>query len=338
LRELQRRLKEKQAACEQMREDIIAVRAEQEKAKSACMAGVNAAKVQMARMSAELKALTSCTQAFNLDEVASAVEDDELAGTALPSEASARSRPQQSEEERARLEALRLRARQLRHELSKWRHQAESLESASHSQEEEIVYLKAQLTHARDVLDSTRYAVRHHEVERKLREAALLPLPDGAGNPDLRTDLRLWQGENFHKLTTRLPDKMTLEAKCERRIRERTEERAGVLTTKAQRLMSVVSSQQLLIQRLERQLLQEEDQLEQREGQLAGVARQRARLKGALRQRSDDVVAAAVGVPGMRKQSSSVPPGRCSDNGMGGAGGIAKSSSVALLPLIEERH
>uniref|UniRef100_A0A7S2G794 Uncharacterized protein n=1 Tax=Alexandrium andersonii TaxID=327968 RepID=A0A7S2G794_9DINO len=262
-------------------------------------------------------------------------EAGEQPSVATSAPAAATSRLPTTEEERARLEALRMESRLMRHELSKWRHQADSLEAERTGQEREIVYLKAQLAHARDVLDSTRHAVKHHEVERKLREVSLLPLPvDTSGASDIR-DLRLLQGGDLSKLMLNT-NKGAIEAKAERAIRERTEERAGSLSIKAQRLMGVVSSQQLLIQRLEKQLIKDEDALEQREWQLADAAKQRKRLKGALRQRSDDLVAAAVGVPGMRKKlSSSVPPGRCSDSG---SGGMVKSSSVSQLPSIDDKN
>merc|ERR1719220_2005377 len=88
------------------------------------------------------------------------------------------------------------------------------------------------------------------------------------GNPSSMGDLRSLRGSQFEQQTLQTGGHHSIEAKAERCVRERTEDRAGVLSGKAQKLMSVVSSQQLLIQRLEKQLVKEEDLLEQREKQL----------------------------------------------------------------------
>lgn len=318
LEELHKVLKAKREDSEQLLQDITGIHAEKEAAKAACMAGVEAAKVQMARLTAELKLLQAPPRNSIEEETGGASQQGSTA---------------QSAAECAHIEALRLQGRHLRHELSKWRHQAQALEAESKGQEDEIAYLKAQLAHARDVLDSTRSAVRHHEVERQLRDAALLPLTEEPGSAHPHKELRLWQGGDPMKLQTAL-GKLSLETKCERNIRERVEERADALNTKAQKLMSIVSSQQLVIQNLEQQLIKEEDALQQRDWQLMGLAKQQARLKGALRQRSDGVVALAVGVPGIRKRSSSLPPGRCPD-AVGATGGSLAKPSTTQLPVIQ---
>jgi len=88
-------------------------------------------------------------------------------------------------------------------------------------------------------------------------------------------------------------------------------------------LTGVVASQQLLIQRLEKTVLKEEGLLEQRDAQLADESRRHLRLKGALRRRSDQAVAQALGWPhgGKKKQrAASVPPGLCSDGDGAGSG------------------
>mmetsp|Transcript_55756 Transcript_55756/g.129858 ORF Transcript_55756/g.129858 Transcript_55756/m.129858 type:complete len:322 (-) Transcript_55756:499-1464(-) len=306
LEELQRRLQEKRAACQHLREEIAATRVECDAAKGSCLAGIQAAKVQMARMSAELATLRQRAEA-RAAASALAAEGSEGADplTASASASAGLSNSGSPADDSLRHEALQMEARTLRHELSKWKHQAEMLDAARQGQEREIAHLKANLTHARDVLDSTRLAVRHHEVERKLRETALVPFPEAGhpgGSPSSKNDLRAMRGSNFEKL----PRHGSIEAKAERTIRERTEDRAGVLSSKAQKLMSVVSSQQLLIQRLEKQLLKEEDLLGQREWQLAEASKRHSRVKGALRKKSDGVVAVALGVPGSRKPSTSV--------------------------------
>jgi len=312
LGEAERRLEERRAACRQLQQELEAARAEKDAARSACLAGVDAARTQMARMRAELGLLRQ------LASPAAAAEGPGPADGGGSVASSLAMSQRQTDEEQSRQQDLQVQARTLRYELSKWRHQVEQLEEERRDQEEELSRLRAQLTHAHDVLESTRHAVRHHEVERNLRESGLVPLSfDGAGEGEPPALSKL----------NRVPllggGHSSIEAKAERCVRERTDKRAGVLAGKAQRLTGVVSSQQLLIQRLEKELLKEEDVLERRQLQLASESRRHLHLKGALRRRSDGVVAAALGVPG-----------RCP--GLGG--GVQKSSSVSQLPLIDERH
>ena len=68
-----------------------------------------------------------------------------------------------------------MQVRALRHARARWKHQFELLSAARPKQEEEIVTLKAELTHTLDVLESTRNVVQHHVVDQQdslMREGA----------------------------------------------------------------------------------------------------------------------------------------------------------------------
>lgn len=330
LQGLQSRVQAKRAHCQQLREQVAAVHADKDAAKNACMSGVEAAKVQMGRLREEVSAMranhgqsqplsgaaTSAEQSQEASHASSLVPHEREGVVAVHSGTPAVA-PRETDEERGRRDGLQLQARTLRHELSKWKHQAELLEAQRPQQEQEIITLKAKLTHFTDVLDSTRNTVRHHDVEQKLRDVVPISLPND-------------ERESGYRLPLQGGGHGSVEAKAERIVRERTEERNGGLSSKAKRLMGVVGAQQLLIQRLEKQLLKEESALEQKEMQLAHETNSHTNLKGALRKRSNFVVAAALGVPGAR--SSSVPPGMSQDHSS--ANISTTSVSASQLPSI----
>lgn len=295
---LQRLVIGKQAACQHLREQIAAAKAECTAAQRAGAAGIRAARAQMLRMRAELTEVRR--------QIGEAVDDNSEAGPPMLTDA-AGAHPQTAptgasrEEERLRRQALLLEARALRHELIKWQHQAEELEAKGPGQDAEILRLKAELTHISDILESTRHAVRHHMVEQSIQEAAVQQRRSGntKGGKGGETALPLYAGGHGN-----------VEATAERFVREKAEERNSQLSGKAKRLSSIGASQQLLIQRLEKQVLKGEGMLDQKEAQYIHETRNHYHLRSALKRHSDNVVAAALGVPGARqRRTSSVPPG-----------------------------
>ncbi|CAJ1337647.1 unnamed protein product [Effrenium voratum] len=237
---LQRELEVKRQSCEKLRHHLAATRQEKETVVQSCLAGVEAAQAQMAQMRAELEMLKQAPK----DEAEPSVAD---------------------EEEVSWRQMKLLECRNLRHELSKWRHQVATLEAKRPQDEAEVARLKVEVMHAQDVLESTRHAVRHLEVEQSMGE-----VPD--------EDCQM--GAPTH----------SIEVVAERHVRERAEERGSHLAQKAKRLGQVILAQKLLIQRLEKQIITEESLLEQKEMQLAGEEKLHIRLKVALRQRSDEIV------------------------------------------------
>lgn len=188
-------------------------------------------------------------------------------------------------------QSLQLEARGLRHELSKWQHQCTVFEAEGPRQDAEIAQLKAELQHANDVLESTKNALRHQRVE------GLQPPPadkSGATKAGGQVSVPLHAGGHS-----------SIEANAERLVREKAQARNEALTEKARRLTDVTRHQQIAIQRLERDLMKESSELEQREVKIAAASRRQLHLKGALRRCSDDMVAMALG---MAPQAAGVPP------------------------------
>eukprot|EP00931_Biecheleriopsis_adriatica_P016448 TRINITY_DN12110_c0_g1_i1.p1 TRINITY_DN12110_c0_g1~~TRINITY_DN12110_c0_g1_i1.p1 ORF type:complete len:307 (-),score=92.97 TRINITY_DN12110_c0_g1_i1:188-1108(-) len=264
----QQELELKLRACDQLKIRLEACKREKHTIQQACSAGLEASKAQMAQMRAELKALRQARESV----AAEAAE--------VSSSPPAR-HPVDQDEQRSLMQMRQLEARGLRHELAKWRHQATLLENKRPQEEMELANLKSELQHAHDVLESTRHAVRHLEVETAQatkHDAEAKP----AGAPQLdKNGLPVGRGAG---------GKGNIDALAERHVRERQEERGTKLAGKAKRLGQVVLAQQLLIQRLEAQILKEEDVLERREQRLAGEMKLHLRLKVALRQRSDEIV------------------------------------------------
>lgn len=277
---LQRRLTDRRAEVERLRIRVSETTAARDAARQSGAAGIAAAQRQMMRMRAELDAVSMDSRSM----------DGESAGLA-------RTRTPVSKEvtevDRERRLALQAEVRTLRHELSRWKHDAESLEAARPQHEKELAAAKADLVTVKDVLESTRHESKHHELETEL--------------------CRLHQSRDFSQSIQEVPLRGgghgNVTAMAEQHIRERAESTADHLSAKMQNLSKIASAQQLAIQRAERQLLRGEHLLEQREATLASEDQRGARLKNALRRRSDDMVSKALGWPTgppLRK-SSSVP-------------------------------
>ncbi|CAK9000857.1 unnamed protein product, partial [Durusdinium trenchii] len=238
---LRRELQIKRESCEKLQRHLEMTRREKQAVTDSCLAGVEAAQAQMLQMHSELELLKQAPG-----------KDEQPAGS-------------QQDEEVAWRQMKLLECRALRHDLSKWRHQVATLEAKRPNDEAEVTRLKAEVMHAQDVLESTRHAVRHLEVEQHMGES--LDEEDEGDLPAPSTEVLV-----------------------ERHVRERAEEKGSRLAKKAKRLAQVLLAQRLLIQRLEKQLLIEESQLEQRELRLAGEEKLHLQLKVALRQRSDEIV------------------------------------------------
>lgn len=336
LTDLQHVLAERQTECSQLSQLVQRAHAERDAAHRATTAGIAAAKAQHARMKAELQSLADARRR------AAAARDAALAAAAAASDSQQASGRHNTESQdsgdagananasvdrsvelplsasqrevlRLRKQSLQLQARELRHELSKWRHLAEKLQAERPEQEAELTRLKAELTHSTDVLQSTKDMVKHHQVERDLRRQG--PMADeGTGS------VQLFGGGHG-----------SIEALAERNVRERAERRTESLANKAKQLTSVLASQQLLVQRLEKQLLAEETTLAQRESLLTKEAYMHAQLRGNLRKRSDQAVLGSL-FPRNRRPFSKASSGSVCPEGAGV--GASRSSSTSSLPRI----
>jgi len=262
---LQQRLEAKQDICRQLREQIEACHTERDATRSACTAGFAAAREQMVQMQAELAAARQL-------QAAAVSEGGEGRRVEQTSHVDA-------EMEQARKQALELRARALRHELLKWQHKTEGLVAQQKQQQAETARLQHSFTHAGDVLESTRNAAHHAKIDLELTPAAV-------SERQLKAAVPLSGGGHG-----------CVEANAERYVRERTEAKNEVLAGKTKRLKGVFSAQQLLIHKLEKQLLKEEGALEHRSMQVSLEQQRHQTLKSSLRRRSDDAVAAALGFP-----------------------------------------
>lgn len=273
--ELQQRLDDKRAECAELSETLGQVSNDKALAQEAVLRGVKAAKAQMMQLRAELQAVKNWRSPNNEGGDPSAMTDEAVLGLAQASE-------DEDREAKQRAKEMQQQVRGLRHELARWKHQVESIEAKRPKQEEEIVRLKGQLTHTLDVLTSTQHAVKHHEVER---------------------DFSLAQ-EQAHEMQARQLGDVPLhggghgcvEARAERFVREGRENKNIKLSGKAKRLTGVVAAQQLLIQRLETQVLIEERNLDQKDEQLNYHAGKVAHLKALVRKNSDTYVAKMMGV------------------------------------------
>merc|ERR1711939_247892 len=154
-----------------------------------------------------------------------------------------------------------------------------------------------ELTHTLDILTSTQHAVKHHEVEKEFRQAEASPPVPESDCGDAVGEVPLLGGGHG-----------CVEAHAERLVREGIEGKNVRLSGKAKRLSGVVAAQQLLIQRLEKQLLKEEHHLEQKDEQLRSQGGRVSQLKAIARKHSDARVAKMLGVaaeqPNRRKVMS----------------------------------
>jgi len=282
---LQQRLDATRADCSQLKHVLYQASSDKATAKEAGLAGIRAAKAHMEQLRAELVAvrrwLRSKTAGDKIDEA----NVDTLGECSDGEQAS-----EEDEERKTHKKAMQVEVRSHRHVLARWKHQVEITEAKVPRQEDEIIRLKAELTHTLDILTSTQHAVKHHEVEMDLRQEAA-----AADVPEAKVSL-LGGGHGC------------VEAQAERIVREKIEGKNVRLSGKAKRLSGVVAAQQLLIQRLEKQLLQEELQLEQKDDHLDFQNTRMSQLKALTRKRSDKHVAKMLGValdqPNRRKAPS----------------------------------
>jgi len=294
-RELQQRLNAKQAESESLEATLVKAISDKEAAHEAGRAGIRAAKGHMDQLRGELGAVRRWRDAQARDGPTGAEPTEE------------------DEERKTHAKAKQTELRGLRHELQRWKHQVEITEAKWPRQEDEIVRLKAELQHTLDILQSTQHAVKHHEVERDFANQASSPSPEQGGDPG---DVPLSGGGHG-----------CIEAHAERVIREDIEGKNVRLSGKAKRLSGVVAAQQLLIQRLEKQVLQEERELDQKDEHLYHQSGRVAQLKSLTRKRSDSHVAKMLGVaavqPNQRKVGSTTSSVSLD---------IAKSASLSQLP------
>lgn len=249
---LQRELALQRQSCAKLRERVASTREEKASVMHASLAGVEAARAQILQMRQELEIL----QSKKGDE--DPVEDSNV---------------EDKEAETSWRQMKLLECRNLRHELSKWQHQASTLEAKRPADEEEVQRLKAEVMHAQDILESTRHACRHLEVEQSI--------PNVEPEDDDDYDVLSPKQSSAHS---------GVQVLAEKHMREKAEERGAQLAGKAKRLGQVLLAQKLLIQRLEKQIAEEELRVEQKELRLAGEEKLHLRLKVALRQRSDEIV------------------------------------------------
>eukprot|EP00933_Yihiella_yeosuensis_P008781 TRINITY_DN114418_c0_g1_i1.p1 TRINITY_DN114418_c0_g1~~TRINITY_DN114418_c0_g1_i1.p1 ORF type:complete len:343 (+),score=90.99 TRINITY_DN114418_c0_g1_i1:114-1142(+) len=312
---LQHRLAAQIAANEQLQAKLDSVLAEKEAAISACLAGAEAARVQMERMHGEIQMLRHMDgeERSRPNSAGGGPDAEDFDGP--PQSRGSREDDVDPEEEKSKKQGLLLEARTLRSELTKWKHQASVLEGNRPQQEAEIARLKAEVATANDYLETTRHTVRHLEVEQGLAESEMdRVVASSSSSPRQNSG-----GGNATKPTR--GGLGSVDAKAEKRVRQIAEGRSADLSSKTKRLSTVLAAQKLLIQRLEKQLAKEGGFLEQREMRLSSEVKLHGRLKVALRQQSDEVVVATVlgklaGVKAPKKKKPQFvepEPGLCSD-------------------------
>lgn len=274
---LQRKLEARGAEIAQLQERLAQANADKINAQKAVVTGVKASKSHMAWLRSELAAVKRWQEKFEKKE-----EGEDEAAQSPPGTAEATQKPEDGVERQTDVLALQQNVRRLRHELARWKHQVETVEAKRPKQEDEIVGLKAELTHTLDILTSTRHAVKHHEVEQEFRASAG---PTAPARDEVKGEVSLRGGGHG-----------CVEAHAERLVRNTAEDRNVRLSAKAKRLTGVVAAQQLLVQRLEKQLQQEERQLGQKDEQLYYQHHRVSQLKTVVRKQSDAHVAKMLGV------------------------------------------
>jgi hypothetical protein len=294
---LQQKLEAKLIECNELKSALSQAATEKAAAHRAGLLGIQAAKTHMQHLRAQLDAVKAWMAKHEQKDIQEAPPNvfgkdalsliEEGEGMSVDDDSSQNNLVSE-EEDRTKRCSLQQQIRTLRHELARWKHQVERHESRRPGQEEEIMRLKAAVTHTLDVLESTRHIVKHNEVEKEFQRAA-----EAEKNLQIGKVVPLLGGGHG-----------SIEAHAERYVREQVEERNDQLTGKAKRLTGVVGVQQALIQRLEKQVLHEEMLLEQKEVQLHSDALRIGQLKAMVRQRSNAYVANMLGVP---QRSLSVP-------------------------------
>lgn len=284
---LQQRVESKKAECSQLMAALAQASAEKARAQQAALSGIKAGKTHMERLRSELALVKRWTEAHpTLDANRDASGTDVAAGVGAEGGASEESSP----EEKMLLRSHQVQARELRHELSHWKHQVDLHEGRSLKQEDEIVSLKAELTHTRDVYESVQREVKHQEAEREFQAPAGGSII-GGGDTEDQYHVPLHGGGHG-----------SIQAHAERVVRESAENRNINLSGKAKRLSGVVAAQQLLIQRLEKQVLEEERALGQKDRQISQNDQSIGQLKAMVRQHSNNLVAGL-----LFQRSASVP-------------------------------
>jgi len=293
---LEAELAARRQANQELREAVAALRGERESVKQCCSVGIQAARAQMVRLRAELAAAQSISAHIRSTQSAGPQHEGSTQSGGPQHERSHSSTasgerlaavgPADLDTQRATSQSMQLEVRCLKLELAKCRHRAERLEQARPQQEAELARLGADLTHLLDVLGSTRTAARHRELE---AEEAAAPRPRPGGAPAANRKLK-------RSLSATDGGRGNVDAAAERVAREAVEMKGEELAEKVRKLQRVRGAQQMLIERLEKELLMEESRLQQKDMQIHGEEQRRQRLRGVLRQCSDDLVAAALGL------------------------------------------
>lgn len=290
---LQQNLEAKRIECGRLQATLAQVAAQKVAAHEAGMSGVQAAKTQMERLRAELLSGRRWTEALEAREGGYASPQAYVGAEAA--EAAAAEAP--SEEAKMHLRSLQVAARELRHELSRWKNQVDLHEAKIPKQEDEIVTLKAELTHTLDIFTSTQHAVKHHEVELEFLRPADGPSMTGSDKAALKAmNLTVGGNDDPYHVPLHGGGHSNIEALAERQVRETCENRNIKLSGKAKRLTGVVAAQQLLIQRLEKEVLEEERSLQVKDRQLSHNAHSINQLKTMVRQHSDSLSASLLGI------------------------------------------
>lgn len=309
--ELQQRLDARRAECSQLKEALAQVNNNKAVAQEACLYGIRAAKSQMEQLRSELLAVKNWRSSNN------EVGGEPLAPGAADTDADpAKASEDEDVELKQRAKEMQQQVRAVRHELARWRHQVDSIEAKRPKQEDEIVRLKGELTHTLDVLTSTQHAVKHHEVEREFNLAQEQSNENEGKDPG---DVPLHGGGHG-----------CVEAQAERLVREGIEEKNIRLSGKSKRLSGVVAAQQLLIQRLEKQVLMEERDVEQKDEQLNFHASKISHLKIQVRKHSNAHVAKMMGVAAEQPNRRKAPATYSSSTSLE----LGQSASAPRLPPI----
>lgn len=203
---------------------------------------------------------------------------------------------------------LRLEARMLRQELAKCKHREQNLEAGRTVQETRLQDLAPRLARAKDTLGLARSAALHHKVAAE-------------GSPV-----------------------SSLDAEADRAARAKAEDKSEVLAQKVQKLQRVYAAQQMLIQRLMEDFTKEQIFVEQKEMQLEAELRRRHHLKGVMRQCSDDMIAAAMGLTAkinsgqtaLRRRADAPPGSLSAESSLAGDRRTLSESASAPLPVVAQ--
>eukprot|EP00929_Paragymnodinium_shiwhaense_P002523 TRINITY_DN10279_c0_g1_i1.p1 TRINITY_DN10279_c0_g1~~TRINITY_DN10279_c0_g1_i1.p1 ORF type:complete len:417 (-),score=166.41 TRINITY_DN10279_c0_g1_i1:100-1350(-) len=351
--EWQKRLAEKKEELAKLKDALAKAHKSKEASQQACQAGAAAAKSQMLRLRAELtlarQRLAANAREKAMQEAAAAQAQmapadgaegvDAGVDNSSAQPASLKLPGAELDKQNALRKALELKERAMRQEVERWKHQVASEEKRRPREEALLVRLKAELTHQIDILESTRQAVKHEEVERELERqgmltsqleqaaqstARTLPPEDVAGASQSYSSQQSRQHASKSKVSN-LGEPVPLfggghggiEARAEREMRQRFEEEGEMLSGKVKQLLGITAAQELLRQRLEKALIKEETELEQRDRQLSFQVKRSQSLQRGLRRRSDEAVAVALGFAGARRRAAAEAMAAADPHGRG---------------------